>query len=163
MKRKTIADKIAQIESFIPKKEIDQLAKIAIYREEDGSYHLYNRYSIVKNKDGTFTAYVTGTHTEKAFYKLKNAAAWCSYDKRQLYKDASRLHQLDQMIFGMDTEIQIHTALMNKVKDNEQKLIYLSKLTQEKAKKRKFSYELSHFISAYQKWQTALFDSKPKY
>ena len=156
-------DKLSQIERMIPARDMDQLSKIAIYRETDGSYHLYGRYVITKNADGTYVINVTGTYTEKNFYKLKNAAAWCSYDNRKLYKDASRLHQLDQMIFGMDTEIQLHTGLMNKVKDIDQKLIYLSKLTQNKAKKRKFTNELSHFITVYQNWQTAMFDSKPKY
>ena len=156
-------DKLLQLERIIPKKEIDLLKNIVIFRETDGSYNLYDRYIITKNQDGIYVVSVNGTHTEKDFYKLKNAVAWCSYDKRQLYKNADRLHQLDQLIFGMDTEIQLHTGLMNKVKDNDQKLIYLSKLTQEKAKKRKFSYELSQFISAYQKWQSEMFNSKPKY
>jgi len=158
-----MVDKLSQIERIIPKKEIDQLRKITIYQEEDGSYNLYDKYSVVKQPDNTYKVYVSGTHTEKNFYKLKNAAAWCGYDKRQMYKDASRLHQLDQLIFSMDTEIQLHSGLLHTVKDNEQRLIYLSKLTQEKAKKKKFANELSHYIDSYQRWQTDLFNSKPKY
>jgi predicted house-cleaning NTP pyrophosphatase (Maf/HAM1 superfamily) len=94
---------------------------------------------------------------------LKNAAAWCSFDKRMLIKQAKRLHELDQMIFSMDTEIQIHSKLMKKSKDEESTLIYLSKLTNNKAKKRSFMNEINDFILDYQRWQTKMFNTKPSY
>jgi hypothetical protein len=147
----------------ISKKDIDALKDIIIFREASGEYNIYDRYVVSKNTDGIYTVTVLGTHTEKNFYKLKNAVAWCSFDKRTLYKDANRLHQLDQLIFGMDTEIQIHTGLIKKASTEEAKLIYLSKLTQEKAKKRNFTYELSHFLNDFKRWQDGLFETKPKY
>lgn len=147
----------------ISKKDIDALKNIIIYREDNGEYNIYDRYTVNKNADGTYLVTVLGTFTELNFYKLKNAVAWCSFDKRTLYKEANRLHQLDQLIFGMDTEIQIHTGLIRKSSTEESKLIYLSKLTQEKAKKRNFTNELSTFLNEFKRWQDSLFAAKPKY
>lgn len=151
------------LEKVISKKDIDAIQKIIIYQDSDGSYTAYGRYHIVKNNDGMYRVSVIGTHTVKDFYKLKNAVAWCSFDKRMLYKEARRLHQLDQMVFSMDTEIQIHSKLMKKSKNEEATLIYLAKLTNNKTKKRSFTNEINDFIQEYQRWQTKMFDSKPSY
>lgn len=154
---------LKKLEQVIPKDEIQTLQNIVIFKEQNGEYSLYNKYSIKKNADGIYVVYVIGTYTEKRFYKLKNAVAWCSFDKRTMYRDARRLHQLDQLVFSMDTEIQLHSGLIKRTKDDEAKLIYLSKLTQEKARKRNFIMELDHFLNEFKRWQTTMFDSKPKY
>lgn len=153
----------ALLKKVITKKEIDALKNIIIFREDNGEYNIYDRYTVNRNTDGIYRVNVLGTYTEMNFYKLKNAVAWCSFDKRGCYKDASRLHQLDQLIFGMDTEIQIHTRLIKKASTEEAKLIYLSKLTQEKARKRNFVSELNYFLSEFKRWQDGLFAAKPKY
>jgi sulfatase maturation enzyme AslB (radical SAM superfamily) len=144
-------------------KELDHLKKIVIIQLDDGSYELYDKYRIQKKQDGTYLVTVYGTFTEKNFYKLKNATAWCGYDRRNYNRDAKRIHQLDQMIYSMDNEIQIHTALVKKAKVMETKLIYLSKLTEDKAKKRKFSDELSRFLTEFDRYQNKLYDRKPTY
>lgn len=156
-------DKITFIEKAIPKQELQALKDIIIFRDADGTYNIYGKYLISKDADGIYNVVVIGYHTEKKFYKLKNAVAWCSYDKRNLLKDCKRIHQLDQMIFSMDTEIQLHSKLVKKTQNTENKLIYLSKLTQEKAKKSNFSKELNYYLNEYQKYQTWLFDRKPDY
>lgn len=156
-------DALLAIEQIIPKQEINALKDILIFKEENGEYNIYDKYIVNKNQDGIYVVSVLGTHTQKNFYKLKNAVAWCSFDKRKLYGNARRLHQLDQLIFSMDTEIQIHTGLIKKTKDVENKLIYLSKLTQEKAKKRNFLHELSKYLIDFERWQNKLFNRKPSY
>lgn len=150
-------------EKVITDKDIDELKKIIIYQENDGSYNIYDKYSIMKNSEGIYVVYVLGTYTEKNFYKLKNAVAWCSFDRRTLYKKAKRLHQLDQMIFSMDTEIQLHSKLVKKTKETENMLIYLAKLTENKAKKRMYNDEISYYIKEYQNWQDKLYNTKPTY
>ena len=156
-------EKLETLEKVISKKDIEDIQKIIIYQDSDGSYTAYGKYHIVKNPDGIYKVSIIGTHTAKYFYKLKNAAAWCSFDKRMLLKQARRLHQLDQMVFSMDTEIQIHSKLIKKSKDDESALIYLAKLTQNKFKKRSFISEIDDFIQEYQRWQTKMFNTKPSY
>lgn len=154
---------LIKLEKVIPKNEIQALQNISMFKEDDGAYNLYNKYLIKKNSDGIYVVQVLGTYTEKSFYKLKNAVAWCSFDKRAMYANARRLHQLDQLVFSMDTEIQLHASLIKKSKNEESKLIYLSKLTQEKARKRNFTIEIEHYLNEFKRWQNTLFDSKPKY
>ena len=156
-------DTILKIQNLLPEKELESLQKILIYQETDGSYKAYGTYSITKNIDGIYTVSVKGTYTEKNFYKLKNALAWCSFDKRMMYRESNRLHQLDQLVFGVDTEIQIHSRLMKKAKNEESTLIYLSKLLQNKAKKRSFTNEITNYIGDYQRWQNKMFNTKPSY
>lgn len=156
-------DKTIEIEKILPKEELNALKDIVIFRETDGSYNLYGKYTISKDLDGLYIIEVLGTHTQKSFYKLRNAVVWCSYDKRNLLKDSKRIHQLDQMIFSMDTEIYLHSNLIKKAQSSDFKIIYLSKLIQNKAKKRKYSEEIYRYLLEYQRWQTKLFDTKPKY
>lgn len=156
-------DTLIAIQKVIPNKDITALKDIIIFQTDDGTYNAYGKYIITRKNDGTYLVSVIGTYTEKNFYKLKNALAWCSLDKRLLIKNAKRLHQLDQMIFGMDTEIQIHNNLIKKTKNEDSALIYLSKLSQNKAKKRSYVHELQFFLNEYQKWQTMMFDTKPNY
>ena len=156
-------DTLNALSRVIPKKDLNALQDIIIYQDDNGAYNVYGKYVITKTADGTYNVSILGTYTEKSFYKLKNALAWCGFDKRTFIKKAKRLHQLDQMIFSMDTEIQLHTRLIKKKKDVESTLIYLSKLSENKAKKRSYTHELSHFLAEYQQWQTQLFDAKPNY
>ena len=156
-------DTLLKIQKLVPEKELSALREIVIYQENDSTYNAYGKYMIEKNTDGIYNVSVLGTHTTKNFYKLKNALAWCSFDKRMLYKDSNRLHQLDQLIFGVDTEIQIHSRLVKKSKNEESTLIYLAKLLQNKAKKRSFTNEISDYIGDYQRWQNKMFNTKPSY
>lgn len=149
---------LLQLEKVIPQKDIDKLKNVVIYQDEDGSYNLYGKYCVVKNADGSYTVKVLGTYTEIIFHKLTNAIAWCSFEKRNLYRKANRLHQLDNMIYSMDTEIQIQTKLLKKSKDPSSAIIYLSKLTNNKAKKRSFNNEISVFVNESKRWQNSLFD-----
>ena len=151
------------LEKVISQHDIDAIQKIIIYQNHDGSYTAFGKYDIVKNSDGIYKVNIIGTHTVKYFYKLSNAVAWCSFDNRTLVKKANRLHHLDQMIFSMDTEIQLHSKLIKKSKDEESTLIYLSKLTQNKSKKRSFANEINDFIQDYQRWQIKMFNTKPGY
>jgi peptide methionine sulfoxide reductase MsrB len=154
---------LRKLEKVITQDEIRALQNIVMFQEHDGSYNIYNKYTINKNSDGIYVVSVMGTFTEKSFYKLKNAVAWCSFDKRGAHRSSKRLHQLDQLIFSMDTEIQLHSNLIKRTKNEESKLIYLSKLTQEKAKKRNFTIEIENYLSDFKRWQNILFDAKPKY
>jgi hypothetical protein len=149
---------LLQLAKVIPQNDIDKLRNIIIYQDTDGSFSLYGKYSVVKNTDGSYTVQVLSTYTEIIFHKLSNAIAWCSFDKRNLYRQANRLEQLDKMVYSMDTEIQIQSKLLKKAKDPSSAIIYLSKLTNNKAKKRSFNNEISNFVNESKLWQNRLFD-----
>ena len=154
---------VSNVHPLYPNKFIHYVVTSGVKLDHWCRDELYDKYVVEKNKKGSYKASKLGTFTENNFYKLKNAVAWCSFDNRTLVKKANRLHQLDQMIFSMDTEIQLHSKLIKKSKDEESTLIYLSKLTQNKSKKRSFANEINDFIQDYQRWQTKMFNTKPGY
>jgi len=148
---------------MIPDRDIEAFEKFVIFRDEKGNYNLYNKYDIKKNSDGTYTVNVLGTYTEKTFFKLKNAVTWCSFNKRRLIREATRIHQLDKFISSVDTQIHHYTQLIKKSKNVENKIIYLSKLTEDKAKKSMLTADLNNYIQAFQQWQTKAFDTRLTY
>jgi hypothetical protein len=95
------------------------------------------------------------------FSSLKNAAVWCTLDKRNKILEASNMLVLDQRLAGLDAAIVIHSHLVKKAKNDEDKLIYLSKLSQERAKKRKVLSEIDHYIRDSKRWQLARMTRKP--
>jgi hypothetical protein len=149
---------LLKLEKVISQEYIDELRDIIIYQDIDGSFNLYGKYTVIKTVDGVYKVNVDTTYTEQIFYKLTNAIAWCSFDKRKLYNKASRLQQLDRLVYSMDTEIQIQAKLLKKTKDPSNAIIYLSKLSNNKAKKRNFISELNYFITEYKNYQNGLFD-----
>jgi hypothetical protein len=156
-------DKILSALEKVSEKEIKSLGSILIFPESKNSYTVYEKYHVKKNKKGSYTVTVSGTFTEKNFYKLKNAVAWCSFDKRNLFKDAQRLHDLDSLIWAMDTEIELHLSLIKSTKDDGNKLIYISKLSENRYKKHQYTKELNNFIQSFDRYQNNLFDRKPAY
>jgi len=149
---------LLKLEKVISQEYIDELRDIIIYQDIDGSFNLYGKYKVIKTVDGVYKVNVDTTYTEQIFYKLTNAIAWCSFDKRKLYNKASRLQQLDRLVYSMDTEIQIQAKLLKKTKDPSNAIIYLSKLSNNKEKKRNFISELNYFITEYKNYQNGLFD-----
>lgn len=154
---------LSSLEAIIPKKEVNNLKEIVIIQNDNNSYVVYDKYVVEKNKKGSYKASKLGTFTENNFYKLKNAVAWCSFDKRKLYKSASRLIELDRMIWAMDTEIELHLEHLKNSVDTNSKLIYISKLTENRYKRKQYSNELLSFISDFDRYQTSLFNEKPVY
>lgn len=149
---------LLKLEKVISQKDLDTLRDIVIFQDEDGSINLYGKYTVLKTIDGNYKVNVNNTYTEQTFFKLTNAIAWCSFDKRNLYNKASRLQQLDKLVYSMDTEIKLQSKLLKKTKDPNNAIIYLSKLSNNKAKKRSFINELNQFILEYKMYQNGLFD-----
>lgn len=149
---------LLKLEKVINQKDIDKLRDIVIFQDDDGTINLYGKYIVSKQKDNTYKVNIQGTYTEHIFFKLTNAIAWCSFDKRNLIRKANRLHQLDRLVYSMDTEIQLQSRLLRKAKDPDNAIIYLSKLSNNKAKKRNFANEIVDFINDYKRWQNGLFD-----
>jgi hypothetical protein len=156
-------DVLNSLNQLISDKELANLEKITMFKEDDGSYMLYGRYIVKKVNTGDYTVSVIGTFTEKTFHKLKNAVAWCSFDKRRLIKEANRLHFLDQKIFDVEIHIEYYSSLIKKSKNTDNKVVYLSKLSQDKTKRHMFTEDLNKYIKEYQRWQNNVFNTKPGY
>ena len=104
---------------------------------------------------------MTTTFTTHTFNELKNAVAWCTFDKRNMLYQADRILKLDNLLAGLEVDISLHTKIFKNTKNTDDKLIFLAKLSEDKIKKKKITDELYTYVSDSKRWQTKRFDRKP--
>jgi len=153
-------DFFTKLEKIIPKDTINNLADLSVCRDQDGSYHLFDKYTIRRVKD-EYEVTIHSFDTNKTFYTLKHAVAWCTFDKRNKIVDSNRIYDLDKKVAGLESTIQGHQKLIKSAKNMDDKLIYLAKLGEEKMRKKQLYDELSHYIASSKSWQTNRFNTKP--
>lgn len=152
--------KIDKLASAMLGRDIKSLQDIIVFQDSDGTYNLFNQY-IINKENNSFVVSLETSFTTKTFSLLKNAVTWCTLDKRDRVFDANRLVYLDQKLASIETAITIHSNLAKKAKNIDDKLIYLAKLSEEKAQKRMILEEIDGFISESKRWQIQRFNRKP--
>ena len=150
---------INKFEKTFTKDTIEKLQDLSVVQDLDGSYHLFNKYRITKNND-LYCVKLYESTNGRSFNVLKNAVAWCTYDRRSLVQDSARILQLDNRLAGLEAEIQLHQQLVKRTKKTEEKLIYLAKLTEEKMEKRNITAQLTKDIKDSRGWQERRLASK---
>lgn len=153
-------DIFTKLKKVIPEDTINSLAELSVLKDSDGSYHLFDKYTIRRVKD-EYVVTVNSFDTTKIFYTLKHAVAWCTFDKRNKILDSNRIHDLDKKVAGLESTIQGHQKLIKSTKNMDDKLIYLAKLGEEKMKKRQLYDELGRYIATSKSWQNNRFNAKP--
>ena len=155
-----ISDKLLRkLTKAIPESEMKRLSELSIIQGPDGSYLLFSKYSIKKN-DGYFVVEMDRIAGNKSFNVLKNAVAWCTYDKRNNIYDTNRIYDLDNKLSSIDAAILVHQRLAKKAKKLEEKLIYLAKLGEEKMEKKQIIEELDRYVESSKIWQSKQFNMK---
>jgi hypothetical protein len=124
--------------------------------EEAGKYHLFNDYVIEKQDDNVLVS-VNRQSTSQLFSNIKNAVAWCIFNKRNKYYEATRIVELDRRLVGLEMDIKIHKKLFLKSKE-EMKLLYFDKLTEDKLKKTHLTEYLNSYIVESTRWQRKRFE-----
>jgi hypothetical protein len=140
---------------------IGDLEDVIIFQNTDGSYELFNMYHINKNDNNEYIVTMHTTFTTHNFNTLKHAVAWCTFDKRNMFYQANRILKLDNLLAGLEVDISLHTKIFKNAKDTDNRLIVLSKLSEDKLKKRRYTDELYTYINDSKRWQTKRFDTKP--
>ena len=153
-------DIFTKLKKVIPAETINNLADLSVFKDQDGSYHLFDKYIISRVKD-EYQVTINSFDTNKTFYTLKHAVAWCTFDKRNRIVDSNRIYDLDKKVAGLESTIQGHQKLIKSAKNIDDKLIYLAKLGEEKMKKRQLYDELGRYIDISKSWQTSRFNTKP--
>jgi hypothetical protein len=152
-----------QLEKLMNTELLGGLEDVIIFQNPNGSYELFNTYIISKNKKNEYIVTMHTTHTTHCFYTLKHAVAWCTFDKRNLLYQSSRILQLDNLLAGLEVDISLHTKIFKNSKNSDDKLIFLAKLNQDKMRKKQFTDELYVYINDSKKWQTKRFNRKPEH
>lgn len=150
-----------KIEKIMTPPELTALADLIIYQDSDGSYQLFNKYVIQKSVGAGFDVTSTVSDTCHKFFTLKNATAWCIFDKRNKFFETRRISDLDAKLGSVDIDIQIHQKMFKKAKSSDDQLIYLAKLTEDQIKKRMMTDELDRYTKESKSWQNRRFEQKP--
>lgn len=157
-----IEPKISAILSKILSKEkLTKIEKKLIYKKADGSYNLFNKYSITQ-QDSVFVLNKTKTFTIHIFAELRNAVAWSTFDLQNNILAAQRIKQLDDLLFATQDNIKVHERLAKRTKTLETKLIYLTKFQEDKIKESLILEELSSFVDRAKTWQYKQFTNSIK-
>lgn len=143
---------LRKLEKTVFKMDFDKVSELSIMQGPDGSYFLFNKYTINKIDDYYVVTKdsVAGT---KSFNILKNAVAWCTYDKQNIFYEANRILELDNKLASVDSEIQVHQNLAKRAKKLEEKLIYLAKMGEEKMERKQITEELAGYVTSSKIWQ----------
>lgn len=152
---------VKKIADFLTREYNTNNAEISIFKNQDGSYELFNKY-IINKINNRYQVNKKVSYTSKNFSTLKNAVTWCIFDKRNKIRESIRIEYLDKMIDSKNVAIELHTRLINKSSSIENTLIYFAKLTDEEAKKKILLKELSGFITESKLWQNERFNKRPK-
>jgi hypothetical protein len=150
-----------QLEKLMKTDFVGQLEDVIIFQNPDNSYELFNAYHINKNDNNEYVVKMHTTFTSHNFNTLKHAVAWCTFDKRNLLYQSNRILKLDSLLAGLEVDISLHTKLFKKAKTSDDRLIFLSKLSEDKLKKRQITEELYTYINDSKRWQTNRFNTKP--
>lgn len=153
----TQIDRSAKIEKFLHK-EAKTVAIDSVF-VENGRYNLFGKYQIERKNKGYCVTMPT-TSTEKSFYKLKNAVAWCIFDKQNLIMQSERIELLDSKLSGIEVALAIHEKLCKKAKSHEDRFIFLAKLNEDKLKRNQISRELQGYIMSSDNLQRKRFETK---
>ena len=159
MGKKTNPEK--QLEKLMKTEFVGQLEDVIIFQNPDNSYELFNAYHINKNDTSEYIVKMHTTFTTHNFNTLKHAVAWCTFDKRNMIHQSNRILKLDNLLAGLEVDISLHTKMFKNAKTSDDRLIFLSKLSEDKLKKRQITDELYTYINDSKKWQTNRFNTKP--
>ena len=149
-------NKINKIDYFFEHNYTDELKNISIFTNENG-YELFSKYEVVKN-DEFYTVKIKYTFTEKYFYNLINAFAYCIFDHRNKIIKSQQVEKLDEELKGLSFSILRYKNLLSKKIPLEEKTVYVAKLNESMLRKNKVKKDLNQFIKEVLIWQEAQFN-----
>jgi hypothetical protein len=150
-----------QLEKLMKTDFVGQLEDVIIFQNPDNSYELFNMYHINKSGTNEYIVKMHTTFTTHNFNTLKHAVAWCTFDKRNMLYQSNRILKLDNLLAGLEVDISLHTKMFKNAKNTDDRLIFLSKLSEDKLKKRQYTDELYTYINDSKTWQNRRFNTKP--
>ena len=150
-----------QLEKLMKTDFVGKLEDVIIFQNPDNSYELFNMYHINRSDTNEYIVKMHTTFTTHNFNTLKHAVAWCTFDKRNMLYQSNRILKLDNLLAGLEVDISLHTKMFKNAKNTDDKLIFLSKLSEDKMKKRQITDELYTYINDSKKWQNRRFNTKP--
>ena len=150
-----------KIEKIMTPAELQALQDLIIFQDCDGSYRLFDKYIIKKNPTLGFDVTSENSDINHNFFTLKNATAWCIFDKRDKFYESRRILELDSKLGSIDIDIQVNQKMYKKSKTDDDQLIYIAKLHEDRIKKTVMTEELASYTADSKNWQTKRYEQKP--
>jgi hypothetical protein len=139
-------------------KEFPTLEHNSIWKNSEGNYTVFGRYSLVKEAAG-FRVHCSLSDIG-IFHSSRSALSWCIADKFKQYNIANELIQLDNNLHHLTIDINTRAAIGERVKNAEQREIILTKLESKILKKKEIENRLSKYINQAKYYQQRGFDNE---
>lgn len=137
-------------------KEQIKIIESSIIINTDNGYELYGEY-FINRIDGYYVVSKYSTHLSIKFNKLKNAVIWTTMYKTNKIVEAKRIHDLDGLLVGTLTSMEIHLNQYKKATELETKMIAYAKLEEDRMKKQNIMHELEGYSVNAKIWQEKQF------
>jgi hypothetical protein len=139
-------------------KEFPTLEHNSIWKNSEGNYTVFGRYSLVKEAAG-FRVHCSLSDIG-IFHSSRSALSWCIADKFKQYNIARQLIQLDNDLHHLTADINTRATIGERVKNAEQREIILTKLESKILKKKEIENRLSKYINRAKYYQQRGFDNE---
>jgi hypothetical protein len=94
------------------RQEFPETVANLIFRDEDGAYKVFDRYTIISEKQGC-RVYCSATDVGK-FSSTKSALSWCIADKNKLYTLARDILSLDIKLSSLTSDIAVRANIADR-------------------------------------------------
>lgn len=99
----------------IMRQEFPETLNNLIFRDEDGSYKVFDRYRIINEKPG-YRLYCSATDVG-LFSSTRTAMSWCIADKNKLYTLARDILHLDIKLRSLNSDINVRANIADRSKE----------------------------------------------
>jgi hypothetical protein len=124
------------------------LKDVLVIRDHSGTLGLYGKYVIKQLDDGYVKAIVLNSDEQPEFTTLQNAVAWCTLHHANLFRDSTRLKELDLKLSSLMMELEVHRKLYKIAEDQETKLLFTTKVQDDTYKRKQVIREIGSFINS---------------
>lgn len=151
-------NKKMKVERFVK----DQLTNtrtmnVLLLETDTDSYALFGKYTI--NKENNYYVVCTESGDKKRIFNtLKTAVTWCVFKERNRTLECKQIEQIDFKLSSLEVDILQTTKILNNLKDENFKLVFISKIEEDTMKKKLLLIQLNKLINMSKDWQTKRFN-----
>jgi len=151
-------NKKMKVERFVK----DQLTNtrtmnVLLLETDTDSYALFGKYTI--NKENNYYVVCTESGDKKRIFNtLKTAVTWCVFKERNRTLECKQIEQIDFKLSSLEVDILQKTKILNNLKDENFKLVFISKIEEDTMKKKLLLIQLNKLINMSKDWQTKRFN-----
>lgn len=127
------------------RQEFRYLMPNVIWQNDDGTYQVFDRYSIHPKKHG-FTVFCSATEVG-TFSSSKSALSWCIADKHKSYNTARELLETDRKLAWVTQDIATRAAIGDRSRDPALRETILTKLESKIIKKKLLENQLTKCVN----------------